>query len=166
MPWPHTTPWPLPFVDGDGDHNLPNWPALGVDWFDAVAFAAAAGARLPTEPEWEKAGRGGDGRLFPWGDRFDASLCWMAASRPDKGSPKPVGASPDDESVYGVRDLAGGCREWCAEDHLDERRQERPVRGGSWIGSARLCRLANRFGYTPRMATVQVGLRLARELPT
>ena len=65
-----------------------------------------------------------------------------------------------------VRDLAGGCREWCAEDHLDERRQERPVRGGSWIGSARLCRLANRFGYTPRMATVQVGLRLARELPT
>jgi formylglycine-generating enzyme required for sulfatase activity len=88
----------------------------------------------------------------------------MADSHPGKRAPRPVGFAAGDESAYGVRDLAGGCREWCAEAEFDGRRDERPVRGGAWTGSARLSRLANRFGYAADLCSAHVGLRLARDL--
>ena len=159
-------PWPLPFIDAEGDSYAPRLPVFGIDWSDAVACCRWMGGRLPTEPEWEKAGRGGDGRHFPWGNRFDASLCLMAESAPGKLLPREVGAMAGDESPYGVRDLAGGCRDWCAEGSFDERRGERPVRGGSWTGTSRVCRLANRFGFGASTCSVNVGFRPARDLPS
>jgi formylglycine-generating enzyme required for sulfatase activity/tRNA A-37 threonylcarbamoyl transferase component Bud32 len=165
-PYNVADPWPLPFTDGEGDCYTPDLPVFGVDWSDALACCQWMGGRLPTEPEWEKAGRGGDGRHFPWGNRFDASLCLMAESAPGKLLPRDVGAMAGDQSPYGVHDLAGGCRDWCAELSFDERRGERPVRGGCWTGTSRLCRLANRFGFGVGTCSVNVGFRPARDLPS
>ena len=165
--WPRIEPGappPLPFTDAEGDQHLPTWPIIGVSWDDAVTYAAWAGGRLPTEHEWEKSGRGGDGRPFPWGSRFDASLCHMNESQPGKPAPQPVARFAGDCSLYGVRDLAGSVREWCAGDHFDGRRTERPVRGGAWNSSARLCRLAHRYGYLQSVCTNHVGFRVVRPL--
>ena len=96
-------------------------PAHLVTWFDARAYCLWLSARdgvdirLPSEVEWEKAARGGDGRFFPWGDHFDATFCHMRDSRPFVQQPEPVGTFPTDLSPYGVRDLAGGMREWVAD---------------------------------------------------
>jgi serine/threonine-protein kinase len=157
-------PPPLPFTDSEGDLHLPDWPIIGLSWDDAVAYAAWAGGRLPSELEWEKAGRGGDGRIFPWGGRFDASLCHMSESQPGKPAPRPVCSAALDRSVYGVRDLAGCVREWCGGAQFDGRPHERPVRGGAWNSSARLCRLSNRYGYRATVTSSHVGFRLLRPL--
>jgi serine/threonine-protein kinase len=109
-------PYRAPVIDRDGDRWAANWPIVGVSWFDAIAYIewAAAETRLPlglpTEDQWEKAARGVDGRPYPWGGGFDASLCHMRNSRPGRPRPEPVGAFRSDLSVYGVRDTAGGVR--------------------------------------------------------
>ncbi len=110
------------------DGHLWNLPVVLIDWFDAVAFCrwrsevdAAEGARaplrLPTEAEWEKAARGTDGRVFPWGNHFDPTFCLMQGSRPYLAQIEPMGTFPTDCSPYGARDLAGGAREWVGDIH-------------------------------------------------
>jgi serine/threonine protein kinase/formylglycine-generating enzyme required for sulfatase activity len=114
--------------------------AAGLGWHDAQAYAESKGAggrepqgryRTPSEDEWEAAGRGADGRLFPWGDTFDWQFTdgWHSIALGRTGGFHILGAYPVDESPFGVRDLAGGgCVEWCfAED-----RDAPPLlRGGS-----------------------------------
>jgi serine/threonine protein kinase/formylglycine-generating enzyme required for sulfatase activity len=98
--------------------HLWNVPAMLIDWYDAVAYCAwvsekfSGPIRLPAELEWEKAARGVDGRFYPWGDRFDPTFCLTRESRPHAAQPEPNGTFPADESPYGVRDMAGGMREW------------------------------------------------------
>lgn len=162
--------WQIPSVDIDGDPWGPALPVFSISWFDAVAYCAWRAARegvpwrLPTEREWEKAARGADGRPFPWGAEFDPSLCANGQSRPGRPQPFPVGSHPTDRSPYGVLDLAGGVREWCGDPSYDGDPGRRPVRGGAWNGSARICRAANRFGYEPGRAHGHVGFRLAADL--
>ncbi len=116
---------------------------------------------MPTEQQWEKGARGADGRLFPWGDGFDPTSCKMRASRPGSPQPEVVGAFPTDVSPYGLRDIAGGMRDWCGDADYGGDPKRRPVRGGSWLTDARYCRCANRLGFVPWSVNAINGFRLA-----
>ena len=158
----------VPEVDRDGDRWDPLWPVSAVSWADAMAYVAwrterdGVGWRLPLEQEWEKASRGADGRVFPWGNGFDSTLCKMRESRPGRSQPEAVGAFSTDISPFGVRDLAGSLRDWCGDADYAGDPKRRPVRGGSWFTYARGCRSANRYGFDPWIVGTSYGFRLAR----
>jgi len=161
----------VPTMDRDGDPWDPRWPAASISWHDAVAFAEwrsvrrGQPVRLLAEDEWEKAARGVDGRMHPWGDGFDPALCKMRESRPTKPQPEPIGEFPTDVSPYGVRDLGGGIRDWCGDEQFGDDANRRPARGGAWVSVARGVRCTNRIGLTPNSVHAYMGLRLARDLP-
>ncbi|MAG93234.1 MAG: hypothetical protein CMJ48_05740 [Planctomycetaceae bacterium] len=89
-----------------------NYPAAGVSWSDAKAYAGWSGRNLPSEAQWEKAARSAEGFLHPWGN---GRAIWPTARK--LGQIDPIGTFPGDQSVYGVFDLAGNVREWCADWH-------------------------------------------------
>ena len=110
------------FLGGKIDMNC---PIIGVDWWDANAYSTWRGGRLPTEQEWEKAARGRSGNRFPWGDtmvpeNFNSGLDYGSSEDVGAGDIdgfeywNPVDAMRDDESRYGVVDLAGNVSEWTA----------------------------------------------------
>jgi formylglycine-generating enzyme required for sulfatase activity len=88
----------------------PDFPALGISWRDAQNYAKWAGKELPTEAEWEYAARGTEGFEYPWGN---GRPIWEADRRP--GQIEPVGSHPNDRSLFGIMDMAGSAREWCAD---------------------------------------------------
>jgi serine/threonine-protein kinase len=163
----------------------PDWPATGVPWEVARAYAAwkaeANGLpwRLPTEAEWEKAARGVDGRPFPWGDFVDPAFAHIRTAAMPR-NPRRIGACPEDLSPYGVEGMGGNVRDWCADRFAAEQpasiRQQRSispdagpadvraVRGGSWRLPAESARVTTRTGLRADQGHPDVGFRLARSL--
>jgi serine/threonine-protein kinase len=150
---------------GAARSEVMTWPVFGIAAKSAEMYAAWKSAksgldyRLPNEAEWEKAGRGIDGRNYPWGDTFDATFCKMRESRAAQPRPERRGVFTADESPYGVRDMAGGIADWTAG--VDGTRAI--AKGGAWCDWAPDCNLGARRIYALNERAARVGFRLARK---
>ena len=171
-----------------GEIWIPRGPVVLVSWHAAVAYARWRAARtgrpyrLVHELEREKAVRGADGRLFPWGDFFDPTWACMLNSHAGDPTRAPVDDYPLDESPYGMRGGAGNSHDYCLDAWTPEGPatpggrlvldaeapqgdEHRAVRGGAWSSIENHCRAAARFALRPDQWRNATGLRLARSYP-
>lgn len=161
-----------------------NHPVRDVNWHDAMAYCEWLTGKLntdgidcvislPTEAQWEKAARGDDGRIYPWGDdkinpnkaNYDETQINMTS---------PVGCFPGGKSPYDILDMSGNVWEWCRDRFAQYSKSPekdplgpddgaiRIMRGGSWYFGAGFCRSANRFGDDPVGRFSHDGFRLVR----
>ncbi len=141
--------------------GLPDHPVVGVSYYEAQAYAAWAGKRLPTEEEWEKAARGKEGFEYPWENGFDKEKCNSRESGIEGTTP--VTRYPNGRSPYGCYDMAGNVWEWTSSFY-DEDKDRRVLRGGSWGGGSSGCRCAIRGRIDPLGRGISMGFRCARTL--
>jgi len=169
----------------EDNYNAPDQPVVCVSWDGAQAYAAWVGGRLPTEAEWEKAARGTDGRIYPWGDEFDGTrlnYCDRNCEKDLKDTSAddsyaltaPVGRYLSGASPYGVLDMAGNVWEWVADRYDAEYYARSParnpqgpnsggfrvIRGGAFLNEVRFVRCAVRGWYFPFVRNGYIGFRL------
>ncbi len=165
--------WRHPSGPGSTIRLLETHPVVLVSWKDALAYCDWVGARLPTEAQWEKAARGTDGRMYPWGNREpDATLVKFSEH---VGNTTPVGSYPGGASPYGVLDMAGNVLEWCADWYGETFYKGSPLRNptgpasgefravrGTFSIESKHVRAVSRGGNYPNSRYNNLGFRCAR----
>jgi formylglycine-generating enzyme required for sulfatase activity len=164
----------------DRKWNDPNFPVVGVSWYEAAAYAGWLSEKtgknyaLPSEARWEKAARGPKGLIYPWGNEFDKNLCNYYECGLYRTSP--VGIFPGGESPYGCVDMAGNIWEWCSDwygpYHAGYQKNPtgpesgpyRVLRGGGWFNYARFMRCSYRNFDGPSDRDFHVGFRLCQDI--
>lgn len=184
-PRPERTPWwcavpgaawnrpegPGSSLEGRGDH-----PVVHVSWFDAGAYAAWAGGRLPTEAEWEYAARGGlERKRYPWGDELDPGgefRCniWRGTFPTRNTAADGYRATAPVDAFapngFGLYNVSGNVWEWCA-DAWSSHSAEKVIRGGSHLCHASYCnryRVAARSANTPDSSSGHAGFRCVQDV--
>ena len=140
---------------GRDDH-----PINCVDWVGAAAYCRAQGKRLPTDDEWEKAARGTDGRVYPWGNKRDPRLANLVGELDGYDKTAPVGSFPLGASPYGVLDMVGNVSEWTADWFY--RGRNRSLRGGAAYGSPIIANVLYRNNTQPANWSAHIGFRCAK----
>jgi formylglycine-generating enzyme required for sulfatase activity len=161
-----------------------NDPRESVNWYQSVAFCRWLSwrfgggydlkkidewiVRLPTELEWERAARGLDGRIYPYGNEFDSTK--GNTSETGIGRTSAVGIFPDGASPDGVLDMSGNVWQWCLHSSKSSEfdlaqidlttKNVQPQRGGSWLFHQGFARAVFRFGYHPLFRNHGVGFRV------
>lgn len=161
-----------------------NFPVVGVTWYGAKAYCEAIGRRLPTEAEWERAARGPQNFIYPWGSTFEVTRARTSRPRetdPTLIGPRPVGSYPSGASVFGMLDMAGNVAEWVSDwygsTYYTQQSQqqalnptgpvvgtEKVVRGGSWDAVPFFSRSVHRQSRDPLSPTAWIGFRCAAPL--
>jgi formylglycine-generating enzyme required for sulfatase activity len=176
----------VPGISWQTQLNHLGHPVVAVTWFDAVKYVqwltTASGQhwRLPTEAEWEKAARGTDGRIYPWGNDWDGSRANTAQNQLNTTTPVGSFAGAGDASPNGCHDMAGDVRAWCStiydesrfpypykandgREDMSDSSSSRVLRGGSWHGFPVDSRVASRFlSISPSFSGNDIGFRLVR----